>query len=46
MCDRILVMRQGKVESVVEKAEFDRSEMLRSAFGEERRDERFPFVPG
>ena len=36
MCDRIIVMRQGEVESVVEKAEFDRSEMLRSAFGEER----------
>jgi len=36
MCDRILVMTRGEIQSVVERGEFDRHEMLRSALGEER----------
>lgn len=36
LCDRILVMADGRVQSVVEKKDFDRHEMLRSALGEAR----------
>jgi len=36
MCDRIMVMSQGQIESIVDRKEFDRHEMLKSAFGEER----------
>jgi ribose transport system ATP-binding protein len=36
LCDRILVMTYGEIQSVVERADFDRHKMLRSALGEER----------
>jgi ribose transport system ATP-binding protein len=36
LCDRILVMSRGEVQSVLKRGDFDRSEMLRSALGEER----------
>jgi ribose transport system ATP-binding protein len=36
LCDRILVMANGEIQSVVEREDFDRHEMLRSALGEQR----------
>jgi len=36
MCDRILVMAQGAIQSVVEREDFDRHGMLRSALGKDR----------
>jgi ribose transport system ATP-binding protein len=36
MCDRILVMSQGEIRSVLSKGDFDRDEMLRAALGKER----------
>jgi ribose transport system ATP-binding protein len=36
MCDRILVMVQGEIRSTVERRNFDRDEMLRSALGTHR----------
>ena len=36
LCDRILVMAGGRIESVVQRKDFDRSAMLRSALGKDR----------
>ena len=36
MCDRILVMAAGAVQSIVARKDFDRHQMLRSALGENR----------
>jgi ribose transport system ATP-binding protein len=36
MCDQILIMAQGEIQSVVERKDFDRHHLLRSALGEER----------
>ena len=36
LCDRILIMAQGEIQSTVDRANFDRDEMLRSALGENR----------
>jgi len=36
LCDRILVMSVGEIRSSVDRKDFDRKEMLQSAFGKER----------
>lgn len=36
LCDRILVMARGEIQSIVERDQFDRHEMLRTALGENR----------
>ena len=36
LCDRILVMARGEIQSIVKRDQFDRHEMLRTALGENR----------
>lgn len=36
LCDRVLVMANGEIQSTVTREEFDRDEMLRAALGEKR----------
>ena len=35
MCDRIIVMRQGEISGVFDRAQFSKESVLRAAFGEE-----------